>query len=344
MTDQNDTTLATVPQGQNYLSPAMNLKAAVAIYNEMKAFVSQILVEDVDFGKVPGSSKPSLLKPGAEKLTRFFGLSIRIPVELRRVEEDWTGERHGGMAFFNYSYTAQAWRGDMLVAECEGSCNSFEKKYRYRWISEMEIPSMVDKSNLEYQDGAISEFAFAVEKAETSGKYGKPAEYWQRFKDAIANGTAKEITRKTKKGEDMKAWEIGGKVYAVPNHDPADQVNTLQKMAQKRAIVGVALLACNASEYFTQDVEDFTEGQFMEIPVNGIGKVSREETVELSLENAKRVTTSDGMFYADLTDEHLEKIVDKANSELKKSHTPDQALDLKYKLSAATTILESRKQ
>lgn len=35
-----------------------------------------------------------------------------------------------------------------------------------------------------------------------------------------------------------------------------DAVNTIQKMAQKRALIAAVLIAANASEFFTQDVED----------------------------------------------------------------------------------------
>ncbi len=45
-------------------------------------------------------------------------------------------------------------------------------------------------------------------------------------------------------------------VGRVPNAEIADQVNTIQKMAMKRALIGTTLLAVNASEFFTQDVED----------------------------------------------------------------------------------------
>lgn len=44
-----------------------------------------------------------------------------------------------------------------------------------------------------------------------------------------------------------------GRVF---NPDIADQVNTIQKMSQKRSLVGAVLLAVNASEFFTQDIED----------------------------------------------------------------------------------------
>ncbi|BAQ63950.1 hypothetical protein GM3709_715 [Geminocystis sp. NIES-3709] len=35
-----------------------------------------------------------------------------------------------------------------------------------------------------------------------------------------------------------------------------NSINTLCKMAQKRALVGAVLIVCGASEYFTQDLED----------------------------------------------------------------------------------------
>jgi len=46
------------------------------------------------------------------------------------------------------------------------------------------------------------------------------------------------------------------KIGQVANAEIFDQVNTLQKMAQKRALIGAVLLATSASEFFTQDVGD----------------------------------------------------------------------------------------
>jgi hypothetical protein len=45
-------------------------------------------------------------------------------------------------------------------------------------------------------------------------------------------------------------------LYRNPNPDGADVVNTIQKMAQKRALVAATLIATSASEFFTPDVED----------------------------------------------------------------------------------------
>ena len=257
-----------------YLAPAASLAEAAERYNAFKKFVETILVKGQDYGEIPGVSKPTLLKPGAEKLNSFFGLSAKFT--LVDSEKDWTGQNHGGEPFFYFEYRCDLYRGDQFVASCDGSCNSWEKKYRYRWMNELDVPSYIDKSKLEYKDGTISEFKFSIEKGETTGKYGKPAEYWKQFRDAIANGTARKVMKRAKDRE-YEAYEIGGKIYAVPNHDVADQVNTIQKMAQKRAFVGASLIATNASEFFTQDIEDMPreaisdaiviEGDFISQPV-----------------------------------------------------------------------------
>src|ERR1019366_6667026 len=101
------------------------------------------------------------------------------------------------------------------------------------------------------------EFDFAIERGETTGTYGKPAEHWQRFRDAIRSGTARSVEKLTRRGNSV-AWELetDTALYRIPNPDGADVVNTIQKMAQKRALVAATLLATSASEFFTQDVED----------------------------------------------------------------------------------------
>jgi len=53
-------------------------------------------------------------------------------------------------------------------------------------------------------------------------------------------------------------------VYRVENREPYDLVNTLQKMAQKRAYVQAVLLAVGASAFFTQDVEDLAAAGVIE--------------------------------------------------------------------------------
>jgi hypothetical protein len=240
-----------------FLAPAVTVQAALAAYQAKKDLIENIMREGVDFGTIPGSTKPALYKAGAEKAVSFFGLSVRFS-DVCTVE-DWMGTEHNREPFIFYRQNCTILRGDRLIASADGSCNSWEKKYRYRWVGESDIPAGLDKSLLKSRDGTISEFAFAIDKAETSGKYGKPPEYWQKFKDAIAANTAKSTKRKTSKGNEMAAWEIGALLYCIPNDEIPDLANTILKMGQKRAFVAATLIATGLSDYYTQDVEDFIQ-------------------------------------------------------------------------------------
>lgn len=235
--------------------PVMSLVQAKQRRDQFVQFVQECLTEDLDFGKVPGSDRPALLKPGAEKLCTLFGLQPTF--ELIERVEDWTGKDYGGTPFFYYFYKCRLWRdGTFTQGEGDGSCNSFESKYRYRWVPKHELPRGLDPAGCKTRGGVRSEFDFAIEKAETTGQYGKPADYWKQFSDAIESRTARSVQKQTSKGKLLPAWEIDSTLFRVPNEDAADQVNTIQKMAQKRALVAATLIAVNASDFFTQDIEE----------------------------------------------------------------------------------------
>lgn len=214
MTDE--TALAVQEQRGEWL-PAMTVKQATQRYAEMQKFVKKVLKESVDFGVIPGTDKPTLLKAGAEKFALFFGLGIEH--ELVDCTEDW---EHG---FFNYRYkvVARDLRSGKIKATGEGSCNSMEKKYRIRHIPEFK--------------------ATAEEKA----------------------NVIRSEEKTSKKGNKYT-------MLTVENDDPYSIVNTLQKMAYKRALVAAVLVAANASDYFTQDMEDMApeviNGDFREVPVS----------------------------------------------------------------------------
>lgn len=110
--------------------PALSVRQAVDRFNHVVEFVRTVMREGVDYGVIPGTDKPTLLKPGAEKLCTLFGLTSRF--EIIRSAEDWTGADHNGEPFFFYLYRCRLHRGDMIIAEGDGSANSWEQKYRYR--------------------------------------------------------------------------------------------------------------------------------------------------------------------------------------------------------------------
>lgn len=134
---------------------------------QLKSFVKSQMIEGVDFGLIPGTQKPSLYKPGAEKLCNIFQLGSRIVGEPIVVMD-----RDPANAFAMFTYTVEVFHipSGKAIAQCQGSANSNEKKYMRKPIG--------------------------------------------------------------------------------------DLLNTLQKMAQKRAHVGAVISATGASDFFTQDLED----------------------------------------------------------------------------------------
>lgn len=199
-------------------SGAIAINDAVDRMNTLTLFVQQSLRESLDYGTIPGcGDKPVLFKPGAEKIATLFGL--RINIERTDVVKDFTGKDFGGEPFFYFEYLCilKDRHGD-VVAQCSGSCNSWEDKYRWR-KSERCCPQCGQPTILKSkQDG--SWFCW-TKKGGCGAKYPKG--------DAAIESQ---------------------KVGRVPNERIFDQVNTIDKMSQKRAVVGAVILAANASNYF----------------------------------------------------------------------------------------------
>lgn len=319
-----------IVSSNHYVSPVTTVQDAISMHQQMKKYIESALHKDVDYGVIPGAGdKPTLLKPGAEKLTKFFGISVKLPKDLREAELDWTGENHNGEPFFYFSYTAQAWYGDVLVAECEGSANSWEKKYRYRQA-----------------DATCPNCGKATIRK--SKKQGEGFYCWSKLGGCGAQFKAND--------ERITRQETG----TIKNPDPAEVVNTLQKMAQKRAIVGVTLLACNASEYFTQDIEDYVQpGEWNEVeetcsrqPQPVAQTKPTPVTVNLDIdpndppmdyETACKVTNSKGEKYPDLETKTLSAMANTISKTLKDNGiTIEERDNLNYKLDAIKVILAHR--
>jgi hypothetical protein len=268
MEQQIETLPATVPAQNGRVSaedflPLLSVEQAVQRKDMINAFIGRVLVESVDgngdYGAIPGAGKKKvLLKAGAEKLCSIFGMAPTY--EPAQVIEDWTGAAHAGEPLFYYEYRCQLSRGGRFMGEAIGSANSWETKHRYRWLREDQIPPGLDKATLPVRGGKQTLFAyeFAINKAETTGQYGKAAEYWQGFKDASEAGIARRVNKPFKSGKEGWGWEydINAVLYRIPNPEAPDLVNTLQKMAQKRALVAAVLVVTNCSDSFTQDLED----------------------------------------------------------------------------------------
>lgn len=232
----NEKTLAVVVPQQQQLArnedvfmPIMSMEVALARRYAIIEFTKQIMVQDQDFGTIPGTNKPTLLKPGAEKLCNFFGLEPEFTPIIE--DADWTGALHNGEMFYYVRYRCRLLRQERVLGVGEGSCNSWESKYRWRQGSR-KCPQCGQESII-------------AGKAEYGGG-------WLCYKKKSGCG---------QKFETNDPAITGQVVGRVPNPDVADVVNTIQKMAQKRALVAATLIATSASEFFTQDLDDDDRAQ-----------------------------------------------------------------------------------
>ena len=175
------------------------VRRELASIQDFQAIVHKTLIPDHDYGVIPGTGKPTLLKPGAEKLTRLLGLAENY--EMLDVIEDYEKPLFAYRVKCILTHLATG----NQVAQGLGQCNSQESRYRWRWL----WPDDVSQSQ---RQGLV--------------------------------------TRKvrTKQGQVIQ--------YRIPNDDLATQVNTILKMACKRAFVGAVLSAARLTDVFTQDMED----------------------------------------------------------------------------------------
>lgn len=176
-----------------------------------------------DFGVIPGTPRPTLLKPGAEKLVDLFRCTPKYVIV--KMTEDFE------KGFFNYIFRVRLTQRDSkaVLAEGFGSANSREGRYRWR-NAQAKCPTCQKESLLQSKDKP--EF-FCWKKRGGCGA---------TFPDKDARITS----------------QVLGK---VENDDIATMANTILKMAKKRALVDGAIALARCSDMFTQDVEDLPESE-----------------------------------------------------------------------------------
>lgn len=95
----------------------------IPLNNGLQGFISNELKDGSDYGKILSYSKPTLLKPGAEKICQYMKLSIEYKVEHRY--EEW----QKGLFHFEVRVMLRQQEGTLVVAEGIGSCNTKEEQY-----------------------------------------------------------------------------------------------------------------------------------------------------------------------------------------------------------------------
>lgn len=172
-----------------------------------------------DYGIIPGTKKPTLFKPGAEKLCMMFRLAPRY-----KIEREYDGN-HLTVTSICELYHIPT---DALMGSGIGLCSSKESKYAYRQQNKV-----CPKCNKE---------AVFKSKPPKGGWY-----CWSK-----KGGCGAQFGEGDKSIEGQASGRIG-------NEDIADQHNTVVKMACKRAYLDATLKATAASSIFTQDQDDSDE-------------------------------------------------------------------------------------
>lgn len=88
---------------------------------QFQKVIQSTLHQNHDYGIVPGTQKPTLLKPGAEKILMMMGLRSEFEIV------DSTRDFEKG--FFQYQVRCKLYKGELLITEGLGSCNTKERKY-----------------------------------------------------------------------------------------------------------------------------------------------------------------------------------------------------------------------
>ena len=130
-----------------------NLSQIPRMLNKVFANVMQ---KGTDYATIPGTEKPTLLKPGAELLRQLFGLEF-ADISIESVVEDWESCR------FFYRIKVAFSKNGKVIGSGVGSANTEETRYAIRWVAESKLPAGIDKSTLR--------------KETKTGKYGQYIAY-----------------------------------------------------------------------------------------------------------------------------------------------------------------------
>lgn len=136
------TELALQPVEAGVPLSANQLKARLAI---IQSVMRDVMQKDIDFGVIPGTQKPTLYKPGAEKLCVTFRLAPDDPL-VESVPE------LSGDIRYRLRVPVRASDGT-VVAVGVGECSTGEEKYRWRRpVHEKEFAAAAeDQKRIKYQ-------------------------------------------------------------------------------------------------------------------------------------------------------------------------------------------------
>lgn len=113
-------------------SVVMTTQQAAALVACVEEAKREVMRSGVDYARIPGTPKPSLLKPGAERLAQLFGFGHTMGHPL--VEVDGLGRPH------RVTIRCDVTKGGEIVSSCWGSCDYDEDRYYKPFREATETP------------------------------------------------------------------------------------------------------------------------------------------------------------------------------------------------------------
>lgn len=233
--------------------------------NLVHALKNDVFVRDLDYGIIPGTKKDTLLLPGMEKLMRILHLRPKYSIV------DSIVDYRGAPPLFMYHYKCELIdiESGFIVGEAEGLANSMEAKWR--WRDNKRVCPSCGKDTI------------MKGKSEFGGGW---------YCNQKAGGCNAKFTEKEPKIID----QVVGK---AENDDIFTLINTILKIAQKRALGSAIKGVANVSELFTIDLDafdanelgvgDYVEGEVED--VTGKGEGQKKDAKVISIEQGASVST-----------------------------------------------------
>lgn len=91
--------------------------------NKFQMIVQRTLKSGLDYGIIPNTKKPTLFKAGAEKILMLLGIRSEFDI----IDKTRNFEK----GFFQYQIKCKLYKGDILLTEGLGACNTRESRYRH---------------------------------------------------------------------------------------------------------------------------------------------------------------------------------------------------------------------
>lgn len=218
----SDTMLVPAMTGEELATAPLLPTQLVARLARIQTVMRQVMEDGIDYGKIPGTDKPSIFKPGAEKLAVTFHLGIGDPIV--------TDLGDGYERRYRVSVPVLAPTG-VVLAVGVGECSSEEDKYAWRRPNHQKEydAAPADRRRIKYQRNGEEWNQVRTNPADVSNTILKMA-----HKRAYIHGIVMATGAGSIFGQDLEDLEAGV-LEAVTSHDGTRAAKPAMQAPQRKS-------------------------------------------------------------------------------------------------------------